>query len=112
MSKSNPFPVHDSDRRMLQRLHALPAAAREAEYTMLDEVDVLHAHGALYYRHEDGVVFTLDIDELGGELEIRLTEHVPSGAEPYDLIAGSRREALVDAWTEACDKSWKRSAFA
>lgn len=110
MSKSNPF--IESDFRLRQRLHNLPAAARESEFAMIDEVDVLHAHGALYYRHEAGVTFTIDIDELGGAPEIRLTEHVPRDASAYDLIAGSSREALVDAWTEACDKSWKRSAFA
>ncbi len=111
MSKSNIFA--QSEQRLVTTLRGLPQPKREAEYKLIDEVDVLHAHGALYYRHEDGVVFTIDLSELDSRLvELRMTEHVPDDAEPFDLIAGSGREASVDAWTEACDKQWKRSAFA
>jgi hypothetical protein len=102
----------DADTRMLQRLRSLPATTREAEYKLIDEVDILCADNALYYRHEAGVTFTINIGELSGTLDIRLAESIPQDAKAYTPIAGSNNEALVDAWTEACDKVWKGSAFA
>lgn len=81
---------------------------------MIDQTDpdtsgVYHLHGQLFYRHEDGKVFSCSLAHIAqayrdeAPFVFSFAEDVPADAERYDPREDSVAAARMDAWTEACD---------
>jgi len=80
-----------------------------SEQTESDTSGVYHLHGQLFYRHEDGKVFSSSISHIAqayrdeAPFVFSFAEDVPADAERYSPREDSVAAARMDAWTEACD---------
>ncbi len=73
------------------------------------EPGVYHLTGQLYYRHEEGKVFSSSLAHLAHAsatetpFVFAFAEDVPTEALPYSPYEGSTAAQRMDDWTDACD---------